>query len=129
MSKNSSLLGKSILTIIVTVVSLISFFSPSSPFFSDIDKHQLTAFETSDIHILMCCSRSYRSSIYFSINVQVLKLPLYIYATILNNLPIFFWGWCINMSPFSKWLPDNLLIFYNANLIHPLLEANCFKLF
>jgi len=61
-----------------------------------------TAFETFDIHIMMCCSQSYRSSLnslIFVFRCGSLNHPLYIYAAmILNNPPMMFWGWCINIS-------------------------------
>jgi len=61
-----------------------------------------TTFETSDIYILTCCSRPYRSSLNFAVYMfrcRSLKHPLYIYAAmILNNPFMMFWGWCINIG-------------------------------
>jgi len=61
-----------------------------------------TAFETSHIHIMICCSRSYRRSLNFAILYMFrcgsLNHPLYIYAAMILNHPSMFWGWCSNIG-------------------------------
>jgi len=136
MSKNSALFWKSILAIIVTVVGLISFFFPNIAllFRQSLHWHTLVhcIWDFWHPHILMCCSRSYRSSLnsaIYMLRCRSLSHPLYTYAAmILNNGVLGVVHQYRLFSSFSKWLPNNLL-FLRAHLIHLFLEANCIEFF
>jgi len=128
--KNSALLWKSILAIIVTVVGLISFFFPNIALLFRQSLHWQTSvnciwdFWHPHPHMFKLCN----------IHAQVQKLEsssLYLCCYdsqqsihgvlgLVHQYRLF--------SPFSNWLLDNLL-FLRADLIHLFSEANCIEFF
>jgi len=110
----------------------------SSPIYSTSFQTILTLTNIGALHLrlLMCCSRSYRSnlnsSIYMHAQVQELKSSsLYLCCHDSQQSTHGVLGVVHHyrlLSPFSKWLPNNLL-FLRANLINLFLEANCIELF